>query len=138
VYTGTKASLVLDAMGQADATLDEAEVRAGEVATMLTEGKGVEAVSALGECLKVWQLIHTGIGQSLQILEIEPDSITIRDMPLIEALSRPREVLLQIKQALLAQDFVLLADILQYEFADVTALWHGIIARIEQEARDRL
>jgi hypothetical protein len=42
----------------------------------------------------------------------------------------------QIKGALQAQDHVLLADILQYEFADVTEMWHTMIARIQQEADD--
>lgn len=52
-------------------------------------------------------------------------------------LSRPKDVLLQIKNALLAQDHVLLADILQYEFTDVTEMWHSLIARLNQEAADR-
>lgn len=138
VFTGTKESLVLDAMVEAEGCLDATQAQAAEVSNLLTAGKSAEAVKMLGDCLRTWQQIHGSIAQSLQIMELSADSMSIRNQPLATVLNRPREVLTQIKEALMAQDYVLLADILQYEFTEVTALWHDIVAKTEQEARDRL
>ena len=51
-----------------------------------------------------------------------------------DVIGKPKEVLLHIRNALLAEDHVLLADVLRYEFDDVTNSWYALIARIRQEA----
>jgi len=135
VYTGTKESLVIDAMSQAAASLEASETKAQEIARRLTAGNSADAIASLGESLRVWQQIHQAVGQSILMLGLNPEDLRIRDVPLADALDRPRGVLTQIKQALLSQDYVLLADLLQYEFSDVTDLWHQIVTRLEHEAR---
>ena len=60
----------------------------------------------------------------------------VRDKSILELLARPRDVLLKIKSALEAQDHVLLADLLQYEFTDVSEDWHTIINWLKQQAED--
>ncbi len=136
VFTATREDLVGDAMTQASASLEESETAAQGVAEMLMEGKTVEGVARLGECLRVWQQIHDAVAKSLELLHLDPEKLTIAQEPLLAVLERPKDVLLQIKSALQSQDHVLLADILQYEFADVTDMWHTLIARIRQEADD--
>ena len=136
VLTGTKEALVIDVMTQSANTLDDSETESRRVAELLTEGKTVEARHNLGDCLRAWQQIHDAVAKSIGILGLDPDAITVRDETLLSAISRPRDVLLQVRDALLAGDDVLLADILQYEFADVTTTWHAIIARLRQEAED--
>ncbi|MBI3834367.1 MAG: hypothetical protein HY287_08575 [Planctomycetes bacterium] len=138
VYTGTKESLVIDAMSQAAASLEATESKAQDIAHRLTAGSSAEAIAVLADSLRVWQQIHQAIGQSIVMLGLNPETIQIRDVPLADALDRPRSVLVQIKQALQSQDYVLLADLLQYEFSDVTDLWHQIVTRLEHEARSRL
>jgi hypothetical protein len=51
-------------------------------------------------------------------------------------IGKPKNVLLQIKSALQARDHVLLADILQYEFSEVTKSWHDLIAGLRREAEN--
>jgi hypothetical protein len=136
VFTSTREDLVADAMAQASASLEETESAAQGVAELLMEGKAVEGIGRLGECLRVWQQIHDAVAKSLELLRLKPEQVTVRDEPLLTVLERPKDVLLQIKAAFQAQDYVLLADILQFEFADVTDMWHTMIARIRQEADD--
>lgn len=136
VFTSTRENLVADAMNQASASLEEAEGITQNVAELLMEGKASEGLAPLGECMRMWQQIHDAVVKSLELLRLNSEQLTVRDGPLLTALERPKEVLLQIKGALQTQDHVLLADILQYEFADVTDLWHTMIARIRQEADD--
>jgi len=137
VITSTRALLVTEAMTHASQSLEESETATQEAAKLLVEGKTVEATQLLGECLRVWQQIHEAVSKSLSILEMDPERVTLKDERLIDAISRPKEVLLQVRDALTARDYVLLADVLQYEFADVTQTWHTLIARIRQEAEDR-
>ena len=136
VFTSTREDLVADAMNQASASLEETESVTQNVAELLMEGKASEGIERLGECLRVWQQIHDAVVKSLELLRLNPAQVIVRDEPLVMALEKPKDVLLQIKGALQAQDHVLLADILQFEFADVTDMWHTMIARIRQEADD--
>lgn len=136
VITSTKEALVIEAMTHAAASLDESETQSQEVAKLFVEGKSSGAREALVHCLHSWQQIHDAVAKSLSILNLDPEKVTIRDEPLIDALAKPREVLTQIKDALVAGDEVLLADILQYEFADVTQTWHAIVARLQSQAEE--
>ena len=136
VITSTKEDLVIDVMTNASTSLEESETASQRVAQLLTEGKSAAAREALADCLRTWQQIHDAVAKSLSILGLDPETIMIRDEPLIDAIGKPREVLLQVKDALVAGDEVLLADILQYEFSDVTQTWHAIIARLRRQAED--
>jgi len=136
VFTSTREELVADAMNQASASLEEAEGVTQNVAELLMEGKSADGIARLGECLRDWQQIHDAVVKSLGLLRLDPAQVMVRDEPMLAALEKPKDVLLQIKRALQAQDHVLLADILQFEFAEVTDLWHTLIARIRQEADD--
>ena len=136
VFSSTKEQLVLSAMNNAANCLQESEQACRRVADMLNEGRTTEATASLGECLRVWQQIHDAVGKSIQMLEIDPEQIAINDEPFLAVIGKPKEVLLQIKQALKNQDHVLLADLLQFEFGEVTDQWFSVIARIRQEAEE--
>jgi hypothetical protein len=136
-YSTTRTELVVETMTHASASLEEAEGSIHEIARMLTEGRAKEAIPQLGECLTVWQQVHEAVWKSLTLLELDPAKVKIGDETVDATLARPKDVLTQIKNALLAQDHVLLADILQYEFTDVTEMWHSLIDRLNQEAAAR-
>jgi len=136
LFSSTPADLVRETMDHASTSLDQTEIATQEVAQMLIQGRSTEAIAQLGDCLRVWQQVHDAVSKSLSLLEIDPAQATIRDESMEAALIRPKEVLVQIKQALLAQDHVLLADLLQYEFAEVAELWRQLIARLSQAADD--
>ena len=136
VFTSTKERLVTDAMAQASTSLTETEASAQRVADMLVEGKTTEATKELGQCLRIWQQIHEAVGKSILMLELDPERTTISDEPLSAMIGKPKDILLQVRDALRVSDLVLLADILKYEFVEVTDTWHAIISRIRQAAED--
>ena len=136
VFTGTPITLVLDAMTQALAALVQTEEGCQRVADLLTEGNTAEGIKTLGECLRVWQQIHDAVSQALQMLEIDSTQVTVNDEPLASLIARPKDVLVQVKQALESQDHVLLADIMQYEFETVTRQWHDIVSCLLQRAEE--
>lgn len=136
VFTDTKGMLVVEAMTQAAASLDQTEAGCRRVAELLTEGKTAEGIETLGECVGAWQQIHEAVSKSIQMLELDVENTTVNDQRLVDMISRPKEALLQIKEALQSKDHVLLADVLQYELNDVTGQWHEIIAELRERAED--
>ena len=136
VFTDTKGVLVAEAMAQAATSLEQTEAGCERVAELLTEGKIAEGIDTLGECIGAWQQIHEAVSKSIQMLELDVEKATVNDQRLIDMISKPKEALLQIKDALQSQDNVLLADVLQYELDDVTGQWHAIIAELRERAED--
>lgn len=134
VVTGTKDELVTDAMSEASTCLAETERACRRVAELLEERNTVEAAQTLAECLRVWQQVHEAVGKSIEMLQVDPQHIMVGDESLIQLLEKPKEVLLQIRSALQVKDYVLLADILQYEFSAVTDCWRAIIGQLRREA----
>jgi len=138
VHTSTKPALVHDAMTHASVTLQDTESACQRVAELINEGESQQGIELLGQCLHVWQQVHEAVAKSIAMLDLDADAMTIRDEPLADIIGMPKDSLLQIKQALTAQDHVLLADILQYEFSEVTDRWHSVIAMLRHEAEERL
>ena len=124
-------------MNEASESLRQTESACQEIAVQINEGRVQEGISALAECVAAWQQIQDAVGKSLEMLQIDPRKISIRDEPLEDVIRKPADVLVQIKQALQAPDHVLLADILQYEFSQVVQQWQMIVARLRQEAEDQ-
>jgi hypothetical protein len=137
VFTSTVEGLVVGAMQQASLSLQESEANCRQVAELLAGGKTTEGIRLLGVCLGAWQQIHEAVAKSIQLLSLDAECLTINDEPLARIIGRPKEVLMQIKQALHAHDHVLLADVLQYEFGEVTEQWYSLISQLKQAAEDR-
>jgi hypothetical protein len=127
LFTSTKGRLVADAMNHAAISLDETNEASHHAGELLSEGNAVEGIQRLGECLHVWQQIHDAIAKSIALLEIDAEEVHVQDEPLSRVLGKPRDVLMQVKQALEVRDLVLLADVLLYDFEEVTDQWRRII-----------
>jgi hypothetical protein len=82
-----------------------------------------------------WQQIHEAVSKSIHMLELDIDATMVDDRTLAEVITKPRNALAQIKDALQSQDHVLLADVLQYEFHDVAADWHTVLASLIDAAK---
>lgn len=138
ILTGTRSSLVSSAMNEAATCLTSTEDACRQTATLLTEGKTAEAAQTLGECLRIWQQVHEAIGKSIEMLQLDPVQVHVDDSPLSELIGKPKGVLLQMKTALQSQDFVLLADILEYEITEVTQNWSSIVKALRERAQERV
>jgi hypothetical protein len=140
VLTGTQSQLVRDAMTQAHEALDATAEELGSIADQITAGQIVEGVESLARSLNVWQQVHEAIAKSIQMLRLDPEGMEVEGESLVHAIRRPKDMLLQIKDALVAKDYVLLSDVLHYEFEQTIGTWRAIIGEIqrlaiEQESR---
>jgi len=131
-HTGPAAVLVQDALEQSLELLNSTAGPRREAADALTQGRTQEAATLLGDCLQGWAQVHQAIVQSVVLLKLDASALTVGDQPLEAALETIVTQLRGIKEALAAGDYVLLADILQYEFDDVTRRWQGVIEAVLQ------
>lgn len=127
VTTLDRAALIEDAMNHAAASLAQTVEASTHAAELLTTGQTTQGIEALGACTRAWQQIHQAVVQSLSLLGVDPGSLEVAGESLADVIEKPRDALNQIKQALMAQDHVLLADILRYEFEDAVQSWESVI-----------
>ncbi len=134
VFTSTRSELVREAMRQAMNALNDVDAECAKVADLLSQGRAVEGIETLGECLGVWRQIHDAVSKSIQMLKINVETCEIDGESLSAIFPRPIEALTQIKEALTTQDYVLLADILQYELSGITQQWRSLAEYLVQQA----
>ncbi|MEK6677757.1 MAG: hypothetical protein AABZ47_19155 [Planctomycetota bacterium] len=134
VFTASRGELVIDTMNQASLSLQETEEGCHQAAEMLGQGKVQEGMDTLAECLRIWQQVHQAVIGSIEMLGLDIMEATFQDAPLLDAVTKPKAVLFQIRDALKVNDHVLLADLLEYELSDVTNQWFSIIAHLREEA----
>ena len=87
--------------------------------------------------MRVWQQIHEAVVKSIEMLELNLEETMVQDEPMAVVIGKPKDVLIQIRDALKALDHVMLADILEYELAGVTTQWFAVINRLREVAEER-
>lgn len=128
--------LVREALDQAEQLLDETARSAKGIVEQLTCGNTAGAMPILSSCCQAWLEIHGGVSNAMDALKIDPESVEVAGKPIVEVLGEPIRVLNDIKEAVTARDFVLLSDILSYEFEEAAEGWRGIISAVRQLAGD--
>ena len=58
------------------------------------------------------------------------DEVTVQGTPSVDIIGGLRDRLAQIKESLEARDYVMLADILQYEIGDTVQNWKALTAEL--------
>lgn len=136
VFTLTRGGLVTEAMEQAETSLHRTDEACKDAGRLINQGQTAEGVETLGECLFIWQQVHEAVAKSIQLLQVDPDTLAVEGESLSHLLGKPKDILMQVRDALEAKDFVLLADLLLYDLVEVTAQWRAIVDRLRIEADD--
>ena len=135
ILTGSRRDLVTEALALASASLEQTVAACQKAGELVVQGNMAEGIEELGQCTSAWQQIHQAIFQSINLLGPAARNLTIGDRTLDDLLEDPRDALLQVKKALVAQDHVLLADVLQYEFTDALEIWRTLLHKLNEMAR---
>ncbi|NOT00425.1 MAG: hypothetical protein HOP29_07330 [Phycisphaerales bacterium] len=133
VRTGSPGKLVAHALNDARETLEAADRDRQELVRLLGTGRQGDAVIMLGSCLGRWWQTNEAISKSLGLLGVIGEGTEGAWEQLADALEPVTARLTDIRDAVKAQDYVSLADILEYEFAEVTQAWRGVIDRMLNE-----
>ncbi len=134
VVSSRPTTLVAEALNVASEMLTDADRGREQIAELFSEGKTDEGIAALADCLTVWQQVHDAVRKSIHMLGVDPHAIQVQGQPLQAALSVPMERLAMVRDALKDRDYVLLADVLQYEFEDVILKWQSLIETVKHLA----
>ena len=105
----------------------------------ICQGRSAEAMEKLGDYLNVWNGCQATIGSACRLLAIQLDQPTEgaqadqRVQPIMEQLGRLGQQLAELRSALQAGDLVLIGDILDYEFGDITDDWCTVLEQFADQ-----
>lgn len=120
--------------------LAESKDERHQIVEHLHQGRSTEAMKILPGYLELWHNIHQSLASACRLLNVEMDSLEIFSPTTAQTATDPHncdrltdrsahliQILGQLKQALESADLVLLADIIDYEFADLTSDWQTLL-----------
>lgn len=113
---------------------EEADHRRIEAADLLNEGQTGKAMEVLSACFQAWAQIHQSIIQTSNVLHVDLSDIRAGDLDVARWLLSLADRLRALKEALESSDHVSVADILRYEFDDVSKQWNVIIGALRATA----
>jgi hypothetical protein len=135
--TSAPAKEVADAvLNQAGALVAETERDHGDIVELLNEGNTVRGMELLGGSFRLWQQAHDAVLQAVRLGGIRLDEVEVDGVSSMEIINGLKDKLAQIKDALEARDYVMLADILQYELGDTVQSWIALIGRMRERLAD--
>ena len=121
-------------MARAGELLDAAAAESTAIVDGFARGDVRTALPKLGECCQTWSQVHLAICNSVSMLHLDPSRLEVDGRPLVETLRVPFDHLQHIKKVLEDRDFVLLSDILTYEFPEALAAWRKTIEALTAAA----
>ncbi len=130
VQTGAPQPIVADALASALNALSDIDDMQVKIVALFGEGKTAAAMTLLSECIGEWLQINNAITQSLALLSEGGQLSKDRSDRLAVMIKPVYNKLTEIKNAVTAQDFVAVADILEYEFSAVGDCWRTTIESV--------
>ncbi|UCG33328.1 MAG: hypothetical protein JSU68_01610 [Phycisphaerales bacterium] len=117
-------------LNQAAALVQETERNQCDIVELLNEGNTVRGMELLAGSFRLWQQAHEAVLQAVRLGRVDLDDVQVEGTPSVDIISGLRDRLAQIKESLEARDYVMLADILQYEIGDTVQRWKSLIAEL--------
>jgi hypothetical protein len=125
--TADQKELSLTMLGKLAALIEWLTPQHKEVALLLERGQTQHALERLGQILSAWSQIQEAYGKLAKMLDLSLKDLTVREMNGETVLDEFCRQLGEIRTALEGKDFVLLADILQYEMEGAIANWMALL-----------
>jgi hypothetical protein len=128
------ATLAGAALGQAAEVLAQLCASHTTAAELLHKGEHERAIGVLQTTFAGWSQVQQAVAKSSQLLDWSLDDMTLDDEPVNTTFQKLAEVLGEVRQALENQDYVLLADLLQYEFGPLATRWQRLLNHMRRFA----
>lgn len=130
LITANPRELVVDTLGEIHRMLQVAGEQQNEAADFLQRDDQRSALERIGESMTIWQQTERAVRESAQIMEVSLDDLVIDAFTFSELTADLIERLSGLRDLLTANDFVAVADTLQYEWPDVTMRWQKAIEKL--------
>ncbi len=125
--TADQKELSLTMLGKLAALIEWLSPQHKEVAGALERGQTQHALDRLKGIISAWEQIQAAYGNLAKMLSLSLEELPVREMNGEAVLDEFCRQLSEMQTALKNKDFVLLADILQYEMDGAIANWMGLL-----------
>ncbi|MCF7958004.1 MAG: hypothetical protein K9M57_06090 [Phycisphaerae bacterium] len=113
-----------------------------QLVEQIGQGHSEEAMTLLTDYLNVWNVVQQTLGSACRLMRLEIERLDIyeshqgvspKSRPLTDYFEQISHQLEAIKSALEAGDLVMISDILDYEFGDITDTWHTMLLQLADQ-----
>lgn len=132
LYTADPKILSIGVLEQARLALDQARQCQENAAERFQQDQPVEAMEQITLALDIWQQTQQAVLQSAQLFGLPLDDVRFDAQPLSSMTDALIEQLKVLRNLLIANDSVALADALGYEWPDTIDRWQTMIGQLIQ------
>lgn len=130
VYSAKPSDLVVGILEDVRTQLAESSKMQTQAADHLQQDDPSKAMELVKESITAWLQAQQAVGQSAQLLQLDLQTIQVGEHTVIERMTELIASLTELKDIVVANDFVTLADALQYEWPEITERWDGALGAI--------
>lgn len=130
VYSAKPAALVVGVLEDVRTGLAAAQEMQQQAAELLQQDDPAKAMDLVKQSIDGWLQAQQAVGQSAQLLQLDLEAIRIDEQSVLERMNELIASLTELKDNVVANDFVTLADALQYEWPEITQRWDAAIGAI--------
>ncbi len=127
VETGRLADLVGETLDGILGALEEVDTARVNVVDLFGESKQREAMTRLSDCVRQWNQINMAVIRCMGLIPVSEMLSKEEQHNITHTFESVRDAMSNTKTAIESQDFVSLADILEYEIPDVSRKWRSVI-----------
>jgi len=134
LHTQPRYTLIEATLTQAIALFEEAGLARIRTADLLAEGKAETAMHHLQKFFDIWKQVQQCTLVCAQALDVDLDALQVDGQGLVEIFEPLKTRLNELKEAMVNHDFVVLGDILRYEFEESFESWSALLNQLREQA----
>jgi len=130
VYSAKPGDLVVGVLEDVRTQLAEAQTTQQKAAELLQQDDPAEAMGLVKQSIDAWLQAQQAVGQSALLLKMDLGAIKIEEQTVLERMNELVGSLTELKDAIVASDFVAVADAMAYEWPQITERWDAALGAI--------
>ncbi|QQE11820.1 hypothetical protein JD969_20475 [Planctomycetota bacterium] len=138
--TADTVELAVEVLNQMRGQINEIQRIQQEAADLLQQDQASEALGLIGELTQCWLWVQQGVSQSSSLMGLRLDELKVGEESVEKYAATLLKQLSELKELIINQDMVAMADVLAYEWPEVAAKWDelivGLINEIQEETAE--
>ncbi len=135
LYSADPKRLAADTFEQVRDQLADARSLQDEAADLLQRDDAVSALKTLGRVVEVWLQTQQAVLHGATLVGIDLDTVSVDGEPMAALTDGLLEQLQTLKELIVANDTVALADVMAYEWPSMLDSWDALLAELIQRCQ---